>query len=210
MQPQISATRAHRAYSILEVKDFDDDARELMGIASTPTPDRYQDIVEPKGADYKLPLPLLWQHDSRSPVGHVVKAKATNAGIEVLMKVAKIDEPGILKDRLDEAWQSVKLKLVRGLSIGFTSKEHTYLPDTGGIHFLQWDWLELSLVTIPANAEATITGLKSMGERVAYIKRLDREQRAASGPLIRGPVTLITTRDRGNDGSIKLIRGERK
>lgn len=195
-----------RAHSFLEFKDFDEDTREIRGIASTPTPDRYQDIVEPKGADYKLPLPLLWQHDSRAPVGTVTKAKATNAGIEVVMRLARTDNPGTLKDRLDEAWESVKLKLVSGLSIGFTAKEYTFIPDTGGMHFLKWDWLELSLVTIPANAEAAITAFKSMDERVALIKRLDREQQAASGLIIKEPVSLITSRDRGNDGSIKLVR----
>jgi HK97 family phage prohead protease len=205
MNPAISKDAKQRAYSFFDFKEFDEDTREILGIASTPTPDRYQDIVEPKGAEYNLPIPLLWQHDSWSPVGHVTKAKATNAGIEVVMKLAKLDEPGPLKARLDEAWQSVKLKLVRGLSIGFSALEYTYLPDTGGIHFLKWDWLELSLVTIPANAEATITGFKSVDERVAFIKRLDRQQRAASGPITRAPVTLVSTRDRGNDGSIKLI-----
>jgi HK97 family phage prohead protease len=194
-----------RAYSFIEVKAVDEEKRELTGIASTPTPDRYQDIVEPKGADYKLPMPLLWQHDSWSPVGTVVKAKVTNAGIEVLMRLPFIEELGVLKDRVDEAWQSVKHGLVRGLSIGFTAKEYSRIDDTGGLRFLKWDWLELSLVTIPANAEAAITGMKSIDDRVAFIKRLDRQQRAASGPLIRAPVTLVTTRDRGNDGSIKLI-----
>jgi HK97 family phage prohead protease len=197
-----------RAYSFVEFKAFDEDTRELTGIASTPTPDRYMDIVEPKGADYKLPLPLLWQHDSWSPVGNVIKAKPTDAGIEVVMRLAQTDEPGVLKDRLDEAWQSVKLKLVRGLSIGFRAKEYTYIQDTGGIHFLEWDWLELSLVTIPANAEATLNGFKSMGDRVALIKQLDRQQRAASGSSIRGPVSLVTTRDRGTNGSIKLMRSK--
>lgn len=194
-----------RAYSVLEVKSVDEEKREIVGIASTPTPDRYLDIVEPKGAEFKLPLPLLWQHDSWSPVGNVIRAKTTNDGIEVVTRLATTNEPGTLKDRLDEAWQSVKLNLVRGFSIGFRPKEYTYIPDTGGMHFLKWDWLELSLVTIPANAEATITGFKSIGDRVAFIKRLDREQRAASGPIIRAPVSLISSRDRGNDGSIKLV-----
>lgn len=194
-----------RSYSLIEVKSFDEDTRELVGIASTPTPDRYLDIVEPKGAEYNLPLPLLWQHDSWSPVGTVNKAKADKSGINVVMRLAQLDQPGTLKDRLDEAWQSVKLGLVRGLSIGFTAKEYSYIPETGGVHFLKWDWLELSLVTIPANAEATLTGLKSIGDRVSFIKALDRKQRAASGSIIRAPVSLVTTRDRGNDGSIKLI-----
>lgn len=194
-----------RAYSVVELKAVDETKRELTGIASTPTPDRYQDIVEPKGAAYQLPMPLLWQHDAYTPVGNVIKAKTSNAGIEVVMRIAQTDEPGILKDELDKAWQSVKLGLVRGLSIGFTAKEYNRIADTGGIHFLSWDWLELSLVTIPANAEAALTGIKSLSERVAYIKRLDREQRAASGSIIKSPVGLITPRDRGTDGSVKLI-----
>lgn len=202
------STLIGRAYSFLDVKEFDDATREFTGIASTPTPDRYQDIVEPKGAEYRLPLPLLWQHMALQPVGHVVKAKPTADGIPVTMRMAHTEEPGALKDRLDEAWQSLKLKLVRGLSIGFSSKEHAYIPESGGVHFLRWEWIELSLVTIPANAEATITAIKTMDDRVAVIKRLDREQRAASGSIIRPPVGLITSRVRGNDGSVKLIRSK--
>lgn len=160
-----------RAYSLLEVKAFDDDARELQGTATTPTPDRMGDIVEPKGAEFKLPIPFLWQHSSDQPIGHVTKAKVTSKGIDVTVKLVKTDEPGTLKDRLDEAWQSVKLGLVRGLSIGFSSKEHSYIEGTGGIHFLKWAWLELSAVTIPANAEASIQTIKS----------LDTVLRAASG-----------------------------
>src|SRR5690606_40870628 len=94
-----------RAYSLLEVKAFDEEKRELTGIATTPTADRYGDVVEPKGAQFDLPIPFLWQHDASQPIGHVTKAKVTNAGIDVTVKLAKTDEPGTLKERLDEAWQ---------------------------------------------------------------------------------------------------------
>jgi HK97 family phage major capsid protein/HK97 family phage prohead protease len=150
----------HRAYSLLEVKSIDEEQRVITGIATTPTPDRYGDIVEPKGAEFQLPIPLLWQHKSSEPVGEVFEAKVTAAGIEVKAKFAKIDEPGKLKDRIDEAWQSVKAKLVRGLSIGFSSIEYS-LMETGGYRFLKWSWLELSAVTIPANAEASIATIRS-------------------------------------------------
>lgn len=151
----------NRAYSLFTVKEFDDDARIVSGIATTPTPDRMGDIVEPKGAQFSLPLPLLWHHDSRAPVGHVVEAKVTDSGITVRAQVAKMDEPGAVKDRLDEAWQSLKSGLVRGFSIGFKALESARIKDTWSEHFKKWDWLELSLVTIPANAEASITAIKS-------------------------------------------------
>jgi HK97 family phage prohead protease len=151
----------NRAYSLFAVKEFDDDSRTVSGIATTPTPDRMGDIVEPTGAQFSLPLPLLWHHDSRAPVGHVLEAKISDSGIAVRAQIAKMDEPGAVKDRLDEAWQSLKSGLVRGFSIGFRALESARIKDTWSEHFTKWDWLELSLVTIPANAEANITAIKS-------------------------------------------------
>lgn len=181
---------------------MDDDERTLIGIATTPTVDGYGDIVEPNGAEFKLPLPFLWQHNSREPVGHVTKAKVTEEGIEVTVQLVKTDEPGNLKDRLDEAWQSIKLKLVRGLSIGFQSIEHTYIEGTYGIHFIKWLWLELSAVTIPANDEATIQTVKS----------IDMQMRAASGHGRKHVVKLISPGVTGSKsatqrGAVKLIQG---
>jgi hypothetical protein len=111
----------NRAFVALEFKAMqeEDGKRRFTGIATTPTPDRVGDIVEPKGAQFKLPIPLLWQHMSSQPIGWVTEAKVTDKGIEVAGEVALISEEGTLKARLDEAWQSMKAKLVAGLSIGF-------------------------------------------------------------------------------------------
>jgi HK97 family phage major capsid protein/HK97 family phage prohead protease len=152
-----------RAWACLEIKSIDEEKREIEGIATTPTPDRVGDIVEPKGAEFKLPVPFLWQHRSSEPIGHVVSATVGKDGIRVRVKLAKTDVPGKLKDRLDEAWQSIKLGLVRGLSIGFKGVETSFIEESRGIRFLKWVWLELSAVTIPANEEASITAIKSAG-----------------------------------------------
>src|SRR5678815_1357195 len=137
-----------RAYSTFTIKSVDEDARIIEGIATTPTADRLGDVVEPKGAEYKLPLPFLMGHDSRAPIGHVTDAKVSADGITIKAKLVKVDEPGSLKNRLDEAWQSIKSGLVRGLSIGFTPIESARIKDTFSEHFLKWDWLELSAVVI--------------------------------------------------------------
>ena len=193
----------HRAYSLLNVKGIDEEKREITGMATTPSPDRYGDIVEPKGAEFELPIPLLWQHDSDQPVGHVLAAKVTKDGIEVRAKFVKIDEPGRLKDRLDEAWQSVKSGLIRGLSIGFRSIEHTFIEGTESLRFLKWSWLELSAVTIPANAEASIQSIKT----------IDSKARATTGVKRASAVRLITSpgapgKSRANSGAVKLIRSK--
>jgi HK97 family phage major capsid protein/HK97 family phage prohead protease len=120
-----------------------------------------QDIVEPKGAQFKLPMPFLWQHNHADPIGWITKAKVTKEGIEVEGEVADIPETGELKSRLLKAWQMIKNGLVRGLSIGFSVLEHGWIESTGGMHILKWNWLELSAVTIPANEEATIVAIKA-------------------------------------------------
>ncbi len=180
----------NRAYSLLEIKAVDDDARVITGIATTPSPDRMDDVVEPKGAQFKLPIPFLWQHNHDQPVGQVTKATVTDAGIEVTVELAKIDEPGTLKDRLDEAWQSIKAKLVRGLSIGFSPIESANIDGSWGRRFLRWEWLELSAVTVPANAGASIQTIKS----------IDRELRAATGS---GALPVVRITPAGASATIK-------
>lgn len=162
----------NRAYSVLELKTVIDETRTITGMATTPTPDRLGDIVEPLGVKFKNPMPLLWQHRSAEPVGTVKFDQPTANGITFTASLPKIEDAGRLKDRVDEAWQSVKLGLVRAVSIGFRSIEHAWMDDSsGGIRFIKSEVFELSLVTLPANAEATIH----------TIKAIDIRQRAALG-----------------------------
>lgn len=160
-----------RAYSRLELKAFDDERREFSGIATTPTPDRLGDIVEPEGAKFTLPIPLLWQHQSDKPIGEVFDVRPSKTGIAIKGRVFQAKQSRTLMERLDEAWESLRLKLVRGLSIGFSPLESAQIKDSYSYRFLEWEWLELSAVTIPANSQATIHAIKS----------IDRELRAASG-----------------------------
>jgi HK97 family phage major capsid protein len=177
----------HYAYSRLDVKAVteDEDHYVITGIASTPTPDRMGDIVEPLGAKFKLPMALLWMHLSQKPVGLVTFAKPTKDGIPYVAKLPKVKEAGTLKDRIEEAVQSIKYKLVAAVSIGFASVEgKVEMLKNGGLRFLEWEWLELSLVTIPANAEATIDSIKAL-----HMKSLA----AASGENARPSVKILAT-----------------
>lgn len=147
-----------RAYSFFEIKNMHEDENgkgTLKGIASTPTPDRADDIVEPNGAKFKLPIPLLWQHDSHDPIGNVIEATVGSDGIEIVAEVAL----GVTKE-IDRYWALIKAGLVRGLSIGFRGLEQEIIEQTWGVRFKRWEWLELSAVTIPANSEASISSIK--------------------------------------------------
>lgn len=180
------------AYSLLEVKALDDDKREISGIATTPEPDRVGDIVDPMGAKFASEIPLLWQHRHDAPVGSAKFGKPTKSGIPFVATLPKIEEAGQLKDLIDLAWQSVKAKLVRGVSIGFRSLEHSYM-ENGGIRFSAIEVYELSLVTIPANAQATIQSIKALDFR-----------RNESGAV--RLITPVKPQPENLNGAIRLLR----
>lgn len=183
-----------RAYSLLEVKGYDDDLREITGIATTPEPDRMGDIVESEGAKFAAELPLLWQHRHDAPVGSVRFGKATKKGIPFSASIAKIATPGALKDLVDMAWDSVTSKLVRGVSIGFRALEYSFM-ENGGVRFSEVEIYELSLVTIPANASATIQTIKAMDTA-------GRTDYSFCGV----PLVKLAPSDKLEGGAIKLVK----
>jgi HK97 family phage major capsid protein/HK97 family phage prohead protease len=151
-----------RAYALLTVKGVDPQQRTITGIASTPQPDRMGDVVEPLGITFANPLPLLLYHNTQKPVGQVTFQAPTAAGLEFEATLPTVLDPGTVRDRIEEAWTSIKAGLLAGVSIGFRSIEEAYNKDTGGFRFLKTEILELSLVAIPANAGATISSIKSL------------------------------------------------
>lgn len=171
-----------QAYSILTVKAVDEDKRVIRGVATTPGVDRVGDIVEPLGVTFKNPLPFLWQHMHDKPIGTVKFDTPTADGINFEAELPTIAEEGPLRDRIEEAWQSIKSGLVRAVSIGFRAVEYAWMDD-GGIRFIKTEVYELSAVTIPANAQALITGTsKSLdAAAVAQIKSFDTNAPAATG-----------------------------
>lgn len=175
-------TMTRRAYSFFEVKAVNEEKRIIRGIATTPTVDRVGDIVEPLGVKFQNPLAFLWQHDHKQPIGTVKFDKPTADGITFEAEIPIIDEPGTLKDRVDEAWQSIKIGLVRAVSIGFRAIEYSFI-ENGGIRFSETEVYELSAVTIPAQSDAVITSFgKNMdAAAIAVIKSFDTGVPAASG-----------------------------
>lgn len=180
----------NRAYSLLEIKAVDDERREITGVATTPEPDRAGDIVEPLGASFAAEIPLLWQHQPGSPVGTAKLSKPTRAGIGFTARIAKINEAGPLRDMVELAWQAVKATLVRGVSIGFRPKSHEYMSE-GGVRFLEYEIIELSLATIPANASATIQTIKALDWRA---------------PSAGQPVRLLNAYEPDLKGAVRLVR----
>ena len=192
-----------RAYSLLTERSFSENDKFVVveGIATTPNPDRVDDEVDPLGAQFALPMKLLLQHDHDKPVGNMTFAKPEPKGIPFRAEIPRVTEPGRVKDRVDEAIHSLKYNLISAVSIGFRPLEIEHLK-SGGVRFTKWLWYELSLVTIPANADAVITAVKSL-DRVYLQSALGQRQLGSGVKLVvpgvsghlaapRGAVKLLT------------------
>jgi uncharacterized protein len=185
-----------RASTLLTIRSANEDLREISGIASTPTPDRYGDIVDPLGCKFATPLPLLVGHDHHKSVGSVVLGAANRTGIAFKAVIAKIEQDGPLKQACDDAWQSVKAGLLRSVSIGFRPLASEPLQG-GCVRYTSWEWLELSLVAVPANADALITDMRELTPAEAEVERLLNIVRAARALTRSAPAAVVKLRGGG-------------
>lgn len=152
----------NQAYALLEVKAIEPERRRIRGVASTPELDRQGDVFEPAGATFRNPIPLLFHHDQTQPIGTATLA-VTPDGITFEATLPAIAEPGPLKSRVDDAWQCLQAGVISGASLGYRvlSGGVQYLAN-GARRLTKTEVCELSLVTIPANASATIRLVKSL------------------------------------------------
>lgn len=193
-----------RAYSAFDVKALDESRRTFSGWATTPAVDRMNDTIDPMGAVFKNPVPLLHQHKHDQPIGIVSFGEPTSKGIPFEAEIPVIKESGSLQDRVDTAWGEIKYGLVRAVSIGFLPIKYAF-KDDGGIDFQEIEIYELSSVSIPANASAVITAVKSMQdgplprEVVNQIRSFDHAARRC------GPVTLMPVKKIQSNGAVRLI-----
>ncbi len=192
----------HRAYSVFSVKSINEDERVIRGIATTPTPDRVSDVLVPSGAKFAADLPFFKHHDSRQVVGRTFLGKPTASGIPFEARIPKVAEEGLLKQRVDEAWQEIKYRLITGVSIGFKPvREKIEQLKNGGLKFLEYEILELSMVPVPMNSEAVITqfrdtdgGEEARAALLASIKSADQAaRRAAPGAQVGSRVVRLDT-----------------
>jgi HK97 family phage major capsid protein len=144
-----------RLFATLELRSVNDELREFEGVANSACLDSENTIVDPAGARFTLPLPLLFHHDPQTPVGEVTHAELRDGKWHVRGTIRKVVDAGFVKDITDRAWHNVKHKLMRGLSVGFIPLKRA------GNRFVEWSWRELSIVTLPSNSECSILAVRS-------------------------------------------------
>jgi len=149
-----------------EIKQFEDEDPNFFtfeGLASTfGNIDRGKDIIE-RGAfsdTIKTFMPkLLWQHRMSEPLGVFTEIRETEQGLFVKGKMPKVDD--LVRGRVIPQMQ---IGSIDSMSIGFSIlEEDIKRTDDQIIRIIKKvNLFEISLVTIPMNALAVVTGMKSI------------------------------------------------
>ncbi len=131
----------------------------IAGYASVfGVPDSGGDVVLPgafKGAGKRVPL--LWQHDSREPIGFVEKLSEDAKGLRVVARV-------VAAGRGSQAVQLLRAGAIDGLSFGYRVKSARADKARGLRQLAALDLVEVSLVTFPMQPLARVLGLSTVAE----------------------------------------------
>ena len=190
----------YKSFALEELK-ADDDTRRISGFGSVfGNTDSQGDIVMPgafaKSIARRKPV-MLWQHDTAQPLGVWDTAEERAKGLY-------LDGPIGTKGICEYAYEQAKMGSVTGLSIGFSTTKYS-IDATKGVRKLEEvELYEVSLVTFPANAKATITGVKAVNPAEAelaskWLKRaIDLHQKHMDG-------TEPTTGDAGERSQMRMM-----
>lgn len=151
----------------LAASDVSDEERTIVGTITTNAVDRYGEIVEPDGAilDAYLKNPVvLLNHMSWMPaVGRCLWIKPQGKGLVAKTQFADTDAGR-------DVYELYKGGFMKAWSIGFLPvKWEDGNTDSGKMkwrrRFTQWELLEYSAVTVPANPEAVSKAMELCGSQ---------------------------------------------
>jgi len=151
-------------FEVKEFKEDDDGFITFEGYASTyGNVDRGGDVVMSGAFDDTVKeyqgtekLPILWQHNHDMPLGVFTDISSDSKGLFVRGKMPRDDS--FVSGRV---LPQMRVGSIRKMSIGYSTEDFAW---DGNIRQLKRVKLwEVSLVTIPMNNSADVTGFKSVG-----------------------------------------------
>ncbi len=175
---------------VLEIKALGEDGL-ISGYGSVfGNKDSYGEIVD-KGAfkrslaDYRrqkrLPK-MFWQHDPGQPIGHWTDMAEDDTGLLVTGQL----NMNVQKGR--EAYFHLRDGDIEGLSIGYRVIKETRDEANDAVILKELSLMEVSVVSLPANAEATVSAVKAAEteELISLLVAGDRLTERQWEKLLRG------------------------
>ena len=109
-------------------------------------------------------LPLLWQHDSRTPIGLVGNLEIADGKLRGEFTFAP-------NAKAQEVRADVEAGMLRNVSIGY--QVHDWIEKDGGrlVEVVRWELLEASIVSVPADPTVGINRAAGGAREGAYMPR---------------------------------------
>lgn len=131
---------------------------EIQGYANTTKKDRMGDVIEENawkqgGLDNYLKNPIvLAYHNHQRPIGKVVSSEVTSKGLKIVARISK---------KIAEIPELIKDGILKAFSVGFMVKDADYDSKTGIFVIKDLELFEISVVSVPANADSVFSVKKS-------------------------------------------------
>jgi HK97 family phage prohead protease len=152
--------------SNMHIKGIDeDDSIIVEGYANTTSKDRVGDVVLEEawtkgGLDNYLKNPIiLAYHKYDQPIGSMVEYGINNKGLHIAAKITK---------SAGNVYDLIKSEVLKTFSIGFMVKDADYDTTTDIFVIKDLELHEISVVSVPANADSTFSVRKSFENDTEY------------------------------------------
>lgn len=178
--------------------------------------DSYNDIVAPGAFTDSLAekaaagrtVPVLWQHDTRQPIGVYTMLEQDTTGLKVTGRLAVPDV-----QQANEALALLKMRAITDLSIGYYTRGSSFDDKTGITTLTKLELAEVSLVTIGANPSAQISDVKSRIKAgdfltVREFEELLREQgysRSAAAQIAERGYKSLAPEEQGDKSAAEIL-----
>lgn len=173
--------------------------------------DSYRDIVLPGAFKKSLAedfaqkgrkVPMLWQHDSWSPIGIYPVIEEDSVGLQVTGQCNMEVQKG------REAHSLMKQGALSGLSIGYTTVNSEWDEKNLTRKLIEVNLWEVSPVTFPAGDSARISSVKSL-EGLATLSDVEDYLREACGFSRKEAVVFIARVKAASQGDPAVAEAER-
>ncbi len=189
----------HKRFTLApEIRALGDDEVEV--VMSTAMMARDGHVLVPTGcrlANYRANPIVLWQHDAGEPVGRCEEISTTTAGVVGRVRFA----PAGISATADMVRGLVKSGILGAVSVGFDPLKGEPLNPAkprSGQRFTDWELLELSFVSVPADTGAIVTA------RALEAVDLARRHRAIAALALGEPVDSDLARRRRAVAALRL------
>lgn len=181
-----------KSQPVLDVKELRDDG-QFQGYGSTfgGEPDSYGDVIvagafaaslQEHRAKGTMPK-LFWQHNAAEPIGKWLEAVEDDTGLLMTGQLNMNVQRG------REAHALLKAGDIDGLSIGYRIKKYERDEDSDVWFLKELQLQEVSVVSIGANENATVSDVKSHREVALLVERLKAGERLTErqfGKMLKG------------------------